>query len=208
MAGWKWFKFLRVANEASLPAASAMGNSTPMWATAEKSLHISDGTSWAKLTMPAGAVSMHAGASAPSGWLLCDGSAVSRTTYANLFAAISTAFGAGDGSTTFNIPDMRGAAPAGVGTSTGYTQNETIALATKYNDQMQGHFHEVNQASATYGVTNAANSTTYGSIRTDATPDRLPTAARNPASDGTNGTPRTGTTTRGKRLGMNFIIKF
>lgn len=58
---------------------------------------------------PSGVVSPFAGTSAPSGWLLCDGSAVSRTTYSALFTAISTAYGIGDGSTTFNLPDMRGA---------------------------------------------------------------------------------------------------
>jgi microcystin-dependent protein len=51
-----------------------------------------------------------AGAEAPTGWLLCDGSAVSRTAYAGLFAAIGEAFGAGDGSGTFNLPDLRGRA--------------------------------------------------------------------------------------------------
>ena len=58
--------------------------------------------------LPAGAVAHFAMSSAPSGWLKADGSAVSRTTYAALFAAIGTTFGAGDGSTTFNIPDLRG----------------------------------------------------------------------------------------------------
>ena len=62
---------------------------------------------------PPGVVLPFAGASAPSGWLLCDGSAVSRTTYAALFTAISTAFGVGDGSTTFNVPDLRGRVAAG-----------------------------------------------------------------------------------------------
>lgn len=51
---------------------------------------------------------------APTGWLLCDGSAVSRTTYADLFGAIGTTYGAGDGSTTFNLPDLRGRVPVGV----------------------------------------------------------------------------------------------
>lgn len=46
--------------------------------------------------------------SAPTGWLACDGSAVSRTTYSALFAALGTAFGAGDGSTTFNLPNLTG----------------------------------------------------------------------------------------------------
>lgn len=58
--------------------------------------------------VPAGTVVAYAGSSAPTGWLVCNGAAVSRTTYAALFAAIGTAFGAGDGSTTFNLPDLRG----------------------------------------------------------------------------------------------------
>lgn len=63
--------------------------------------------------MPSGATLPYAGPTAPTGWLLCDGSAVSRTTYPTLFAAIGTTWGAGDGSTTFNVPDMRGRVPAG-----------------------------------------------------------------------------------------------
>jgi hypothetical protein len=58
--------------------------------------------------IPTGAVMPFAMNTAPSGWLGCDGSAVSRTTYAALFAAIATTFGTGDGSTTFNLPDLRG----------------------------------------------------------------------------------------------------
>jgi microcystin-dependent protein len=54
-----------------------------------------------------------AGSSAPSGWLLCYGQAVSRTTYADLWAALDTTYGAGDGSTTFNLPDLRGRAAVG-----------------------------------------------------------------------------------------------
>ena len=57
--------------------------------------------------------------SAPAGWLLCDGSAVSRSTYANLFNLVGTTFGAGDGSTTFNVPDLRGRAIIGVGQGSG-----------------------------------------------------------------------------------------
>lgn len=60
------------------------------------------------LTMITGAVIPFAMTTAPSGWLECDGSAVSRTTYSTLFAAIGTTFGTGDGSTTFNLPDLRG----------------------------------------------------------------------------------------------------
>ena len=65
---------------------------------------------------PAGVIKMFAGAVAPTGWLFCDGSAISRTDYALLFATIGTAYGSGDGSTTFNLPDFRGRSPLGVGT--------------------------------------------------------------------------------------------
>lgn len=68
---------------------------------------------------PTGTVIAYAGASAPTGWLLCDASAVSRTTYAALFAIVSTTYGVGNGTTTFNVPDMRGRIPVGVGTGTG-----------------------------------------------------------------------------------------
>lgn len=54
-------------------------------------------------------------------WLLCDGSAVSRATYANLFAEIGTTFGDGDGTTTFNLPDFRGRSPMGSGTGSNLT---------------------------------------------------------------------------------------
>jgi len=73
-----------------------------------------DGT-WAtpSVALPAGILAPYAGSSAPSGWLLCYGQAVSRTTYADLFTAISTTYGVEDGSTTFNLPDLRGRAAVG-----------------------------------------------------------------------------------------------
>ncbi len=75
-------------------------------------------SSVAYVTAP-GILSMYVGASAPTGWLFCDGSAVSRSTYSALFGVISTTYGAGDNSTTFNVPDLRGRVPVGVGTGTG-----------------------------------------------------------------------------------------
>lgn len=76
-----------------------------------------------KLTPPGSIVATGA-AAAPPGWLLCDGSAVSRATYPALFAAVGTVFGPGDGSTTFNLPDLRqrfplGKAAAGTGSTLG-----------------------------------------------------------------------------------------
>ena len=62
---------------------------------------------------PPGLISMFAGSTAPTGWLICDGSAVSRTTYADLFSAIGTTYGNGNGSTTFNLPNLQGRVPVG-----------------------------------------------------------------------------------------------
>lgn len=62
---------------------------------------------------PPGVISMYAAAAAPTGWLLCDGSAVSRAANAALFSAISTTYGVGDGSTTFNLPNLQGRVPVG-----------------------------------------------------------------------------------------------
>jgi len=64
-------------------------------------------------TLPVGSLLPYAGSSAPSGFLLCYGQAVSRTTYADLFSAIGTTYGVGDGSSTFNLPDLRGRTVAG-----------------------------------------------------------------------------------------------
>lgn len=64
--------------------------------------------------MPVGVVVPFAGSTSPAGWQLCYGQAISRTTYAGLFATISTTYGSGDGSTTFNVPDLRGRSVAGV----------------------------------------------------------------------------------------------
>ena len=63
--------------------------------------------------IPIGGMIAYGGATAPSGWLLCYGQAISRTTYAALFAAIGTAYGIGDGTTTFNLPDLRGRVTVG-----------------------------------------------------------------------------------------------
>lgn len=79
------------------------------------------------LAFPTGTILAYAGATAPTQdasaepypWLLCDGTAVSRSTYATLFALLSTTYGTGDGSTTFDLPDLRGRIPLGAGTGVG-----------------------------------------------------------------------------------------
>jgi microcystin-dependent protein len=65
------------------------------------------------INVPPGVMVDYGGTTAPTGWLLCYGQAISRTTYADLFTAVSTNYGVGDGSTTFNVPDCRGRVLAG-----------------------------------------------------------------------------------------------
>lgn len=110
---------------------------------------------------PTGAVQMYAGASAPTDWLLCDGSAVNRATYANLFSIIGIAYGAGDGSTTFNLPNLKGSVPVGYDASqtefnalgkTGGAKTFALAVAN-----LPAHAHDITHthgtpATATGGV--------------------------------------------------------
>lgn len=97
--------------------------------------------------VPSGTLLDFAGTSAPTGYLACDGSAVSRTVYATLFSAISTTWGAGDGSTTFNLPDFRrrtavgsgGSGTATLGNAVGNTGGaETHTLVTA---ELAAHGH-------------------------------------------------------------------
>lgn len=115
-----------------------------------------------KLTSPTGAMIMYGGASAPTGWLLCDGSAVSRTTYANLFSAIGTAYGVGDGSTTFNLPNLvskfaRGGTPGTGGgadthTHTSAAHSHTLSDPTSYAKIITTGTHVYNVRGTTAGI--------------------------------------------------------
>ena len=92
-------------------------------------------------TSVVGKIDMYAGASAPAGWLICNGQAVSRTKYSRLFDVIGTAYGAGDGSTTFNLPNLQGRVPIGVSSShalasTGGAETHTLTTA-----QIPAHTH-------------------------------------------------------------------
>ncbi|HID72544.1 TPA: hypothetical protein EYP38_01265 [Candidatus Micrarchaeota archaeon] len=102
--------------------------------------------SWAREHWP-GKIEPSVLSAAPSGWLLCDGSAVSRTTYADLFDAIGTTFGAGDGSTTFNVPDLRGRVFAGLDNMGGSSANVvTDASADSLGGTMGEETHTLTEA--------------------------------------------------------------
>lgn len=240
--------------------------------------------------VPVGSITIFAGpTTTPTGWLTCDGSAVSRTTYASLFGQVVTSMGTftvtiaapgvftlsahgmvsgdviyltttgalptglsantlywvtvinsstfnvsttfanysagtkvttsgtqsgthtarrcpwglGDGSSTFTLPDLREAAPVGIGTRGVGVSADTYNLGQFKDDQFQGHWH---QSRITLG--NTANALGSNTARTNENVTFVDVSTINILTDGTNGTPRTGTTTRGKRLGVNFIIKY
>jgi microcystin-dependent protein len=82
---------------------------------------------------PTGSIMMFGSSTPPSGWVLCDGSALSRTTYSALFAILGTHYGSGDGSTTFNVPDMRNR----------FAQHDTTAMGSKGGSGTHPHTHTV-----------------------------------------------------------------
>ncbi len=125
-------------------------------------LYINDGTRWISMVVavnPVGTVITKASNAVPSGYLYCNGQAVSRTTYAALFADIGTTYGVGDGSTTFNVPDFRGYFLRGQNDGSGNdpdaasrtnSGNGTTgdAIGTKQAFQLESHTHTLNNATA------------------------------------------------------------
>lgn len=148
--------FLLVSNTASFDGALnvAAGKTTTLSNRVDSGVVI-NGTQYKVpyATVPVGVVMPFAGINVPSGWLLCDGTAVSRFTYDALFAVISTTYGAGDNTNTFNVPDLRSRTVVGAGSSaasgltarsrgtTGGSEGTTLAL-----DQMPEHDHSVSLA--------------------------------------------------------------
>lgn len=131
-----------------------------------------------------GMVFAYAGSSAPTGFLLCDGSAVSRTTYADLFALIGTTYGAGDGSTTFNIPDLRGSVIIASGTRVRTTTFDGASAVDPTTDQItvaSNDWLHTGQAVALTGssLPTGLSATTYYVIRVSATVIKLATSVAN-----------------------------
>jgi microcystin-dependent protein len=153
----------------------------------------------AVILVPTGAVMPFAMNSAPTGWLSADGTAVSRTTYSALWTALGTTaspYGQGDGSTTFNLPDLRGYFVRGAGTNVDTTASG--AFGVKQADAFQSHLH------TSIGSTGA--SVTAGSSGISQVSGTTSTTA--PIVDGANGTPRTASETRPRNIAMLYCIKY
>jgi microcystin-dependent protein len=123
--------------------------------------------------VPTGAILPYGGSAAPSNFLLCDGTAVSRSTYNTLFGIIGTTFGVGNGSTTFNLPDLRNRMPIGAGAGTKVatfaSRSSNVITVTGLTNAANNEFQTgqavVYHTSGTV-ITGLTNDTTYYVIRT------------------------------------------
>lgn len=147
-----------------------------------------DATGGQTYLVPTGAILPYGGATAPTNFLLCDGSAVSRTTYVDLFTILSTNYGVGNGSTTFNLPNLQGRFPLGYSAS---APTKVLTFASRSSDTVtvtgaDSHAHNEVQTGqavfyATTGtvITGLSDDTTYYAIRVTATSFKLATSIAN-----------------------------
>jgi microcystin-dependent protein len=163
--------------------------------------------------MPSGGMIAYGGTTDPAGWLICDGRALSRTgIYSELFTAIGTTFGAGNGSTTFNIPDSRGLILRASGSQIlNGSAKVGPAVGSKQEDQFQGHKHflsYVNEPTIAgiQGSTGGGSANVTWQQANNANTNLLEVG--NPRNDGLHGAPRIGSETRASSLGVNYIIKY
>ena len=123
--------------------------------------------------LPAGIIAAWPGNTPPDGWLVCNGATISRTTYADLFAAIGTTFGAGDGTTTFKLPDYQG------DFLRGYLSGTSSAIGTR---QAEGLPNITGYYSASYAYgTRSASGALYGSSGSESSGAASPVSVSNNA---------------------------
>jgi microcystin-dependent protein len=163
-----------------------------------------------------GTITMFAGTAAPSGWEICDGRAISRTTYSDLFTAISTTYGSGDGSTTFNVPDLRGRFGLGADNMGGSSANRVVATEADNLGQSSGAENVTLDETQIPSHTHIFNLKT-GASGTHATTKFITSAEQLYTSAGSNTTINTGTnsntggglshTNMPPYITINYIIK-
>lgn len=161
---------------------------------------------------PTAAIHMYGGTSAPTGWLLCNGAAVSRSTYADLFAVVGTTYGAGDGSSTFNLPDLRDRFAVGSGTTYSAGATGGAATHTLSTAEMPAHTHSATSVDSghthNFAVGNNADidndvGTSSGSGSTDTTASGTANITTTIASTGGGGAHNN----LPPYIGLAFIIK-
>lgn len=135
---------------------------TPAWMYLLQALWQRTGAGQGSATSPTGMITAFGAATPPSGWVICDGSAISRTTFQALFAVIGITYGGGDGSTTFNLPNLRGRVILGVSGShaigsTGGAESVTLSVG-----QLPSHSHTVNDPGHTHTATTPTSTNTAG----------------------------------------------
>jgi len=158
---------------------------------------------------PAGIIAPFAGTSAPSGWLACQGQAISRSTYATLFTAIGTTWGSGDGSTTFNLPDLRGVFLRGTGTNATGSSSGAVgpSVGTYAADTYLNHSHTATDSGHTHSTSYfgspglSPGGTTYNTV-SGSTNTGTGYASITVATSTTGGTE-----TKPKNYGILYIIK-
>ena len=136
--------------------------------TAVSQVNLTDTLQYALL--PTGSIHLYGGQydNIPSGWLLCDGTAISRTTYEKLYDIVGTQFGVGDGSSTFNLPDLRAKFPRGAtnAANAGATGGEDAHTLTSAETGLPAHNHNITDSGHSHSVSNgSATSATGGYFR-------------------------------------------
>lgn len=163
--------------------------------------------------IPVGTVLPFAGNTEPEGFLFTEGQEVLRNAYPNLFAAIGTTYGAGDGATTFNLPDYREMVLVGAGLNAklDIKAHDVYELGQFKDDQLQGHHHFLgdkwNVENSGMGRGKAGGKEYAAAANTAASGIEIERALRL-IEDTENGQPRVGNTTHGKQIGIKYIIKY
>ena len=163
---------------------------------------------------PAGIIMAFAGSTAPTGFLACDGSAVLRATYATLFAAIGTTWGAGNGTTTFNVPDLRGMFMRGTGTNATGSSSGAVgpSVGTYAADTYLNHSHSITDTGHAHSPTYLINQSSgipgwaSGSTFNNAITTQSGTSASTTGIS-VNTSTTGGTETKPKNYGVLYIIK-
>ena len=164
--------------------------------------------------VPSGTVHLFATTTAPSGYLECDGSAVSRATYANLFAIIGTTWGAGNGSSTFNLPDLRGEFVRGWDDGRGVDSGRNFASSQSDQNKQHNHTATSNVSDPGHNHSVTAARSIGGFTDNGAAPDERVTQQNFDAGSRTTGiTVSTsigndgGSETRPRNIAMMYVIK-